>query len=236
MRGLIAGAILFTSISGALEIESYRAYAQRARACGAGAAINQMIPAWGSLPIAIEIGESVPEEAVAPIYRAAAQWERALGEKAFEVRRRDRLLPWLRPAATISWNGGGVGVPNSLEQAKTTTLFRGHRIDRADIFVNAVGHKFTFGGGLKPGYVDFESLMVHELGHELGLGHGPSGGVMEPTLGESLARREVDRRSAAAASCFYAHSGLRDWSPARAIAWLRAAKPALASASASLGR
>lgn len=73
------------------------------------------------------------------------------------------------------------------EQARTSISFRGDFIYEADILIDASESFYFEDRALDPsqGLIQFKSLLIHEFGHALGLGHvdDPSvGSVMYPKL------------------------------------------------------
>ncbi len=84
--------------------------------------------------------------------------------------------------------------PGVLAQTVVHTDAQGHVYD-ADIWVNAVDHRFSLNA--RPGTVDVRGVLVHELGHLLGLGHSadPVATMFPTTAGlrwRSLERDDVD--------------------------------------------
>lgn len=145
------------------------------------------------LPIILYINNSVPEQYRKSIFEAAEKWNLKLSKKVFLIR--DQLLTSSRAnkdgQSVIYWDLNWSG-ENPLEQARTTIFWTGTTIDEADIKINSRYFKFSDTDFTPPDQVDFESLMVHELGHVLGLQHIEKGhqSVMEPQLasGDNMRR------------------------------------------------
>ena len=78
------------------------------------------------------------------------------------------------------------------EQARTTIYWTGSQIYEADIRINAHNFNFNYQSTSGTFYgVDLQSLVLHELGHVLGLAHAPStGSVMAASLASGLERRD----------------------------------------------
>lgn len=148
----------------------------------------------GALPIDIYIHESVPTQYYPAIQSAMADWENKLKRPVF------RLVGVVEDGAATgekdnrnviyyseTWEADK---PN--EQARTTIFWLGDVIYEADVRINGSG-SFTFFTGPTPvgGAIDMESLVVHELGHVLGLQHNDGvSSVMATTLGSATLRRE----------------------------------------------
>lgn len=148
----------------------------------------------GQFPIEFYIHESVPEEFISSIQSAMGQWEAKLGRPLFKIK---GILEG--PIDNSEKDGRNVitymnqwDPDRNREQARTTILWLGDIIYESDIKLNGSGD-FSFFSGPQPlsGKVDMESLVVHELGHVLGLQHNdavPS--VMATTLSSATMRRE----------------------------------------------
>lgn len=138
----------------------------------------------GRFPVDIYIASNVPTEFRESIRLAASRWNRELNKEALIIKESDNIpqTPTKDKVNAIYWqNTWDDGKPS--EQARTTIYWKGDMINEADVLVNAKNHQFSQFGVLEPAKVDFTSLMVHELGHVLGLQHvngEPS--VMNPTL------------------------------------------------------
>ena len=174
-------------------------------------------------PIPIWIHDSVPEHLIPSIYSAFARWEYGVGRPLFRVagirsgapeaeQDGESVIYWLR-----RWPGS-----QPREQARTTIYWVSDRLQEADVIVNAESHDFVAMGeiskscspadlaagssrsGCKGNEVDFESLIVHELGHVLGLQHNEAqGSVMARELPFSTVRVAPNSVDVASLSCEY---------------------------------
>lgn len=160
----------------------------------------------GSFPIDIYVHESFPQEDYQDLLAAMGQWDYTLGRTAFKF------------AGVVSGdNNGGSQDGRSViymlsnwesdkprEQGRTTIYWTGDEITEADIRINA--HDFTYFTGSTPvsGKVHLESLLVHELGHVLGLQHNdgePS--VMATTLANAQFRMKPLTADQSSIHCEY---------------------------------
>lgn len=173
---------------------------------------DQQRVAWpkAKLPVKLYIHESVPTEAYASIDRAISEYNLRVGGGAeiFKViargvsgalnPKRDgySMLYWFK-----SWDSN-----RSTEQARTTIYWTGVEIFEADIRINATPGDFTysFGENVNSTDVDFESLLVHEMGHALGLAHiATTGSVMNFTLADGQDRRKLSDLDVTSLKCEY---------------------------------
>jgi hypothetical protein len=159
-------------------------------------------------PVKIYLHESVPAGAYAAIDRAISEYNVKLGGGAeiFKIVARG-VSGALQPAkdgySMIYWFNSWD--PNrTTEQARTTIYWTGTEIFEADIRINAADFSYYFGENSNFSEVDLQSLMVHELGHALGLAHNVNhGSVMNFTLDHGQDRRKLDDVDLASLKCEY---------------------------------
>ena len=127
---------------------------------------------WKDEVVKMYIHKSVPIEAHNLIRSSANEWNHQLGYNAISIETvvggngtpsKDgyNIIYWMR-----SWDEN-----KKTEQARTTIYWKGSQIYEADIRINAKYHSFSYSSEVEPQKVDFKSLMVHEMGHVLGLAH-----------------------------------------------------------------
>lgn len=133
------------------------------------------------VPVTIYLDVSVPDQYVSSIVAAANTWEKTAGRKLFDIRTqkikagspqkdRSNVIYWMS-----TWEGDRMS-----EQARTNLYWIGDQIQEADIRINASKYSFYITGQSGSG-VNIEALVLHELGHVLGLKHKDSDGSVMAT-------------------------------------------------------
>lgn len=158
------------------------------------------------LPVIMYIHSSVPSEYKESVRLAAAQWNYKLGKTFFSIQDGLESLPAesSKDSLNVIYWKNTWEASRSNEQARTTIHWRGDKIIEADLNVNAKNNVFAAFGEIAPGKVDFVSLMVHELGHVMGLQHiQGEESVMNPTLAQNTQRSEPSETDLNSLKCEY---------------------------------
>ena len=149
------------------------------------------------LPVNLYLDSSVPQQYIPTIEKAIAIWNQVgqsiAHEDFFVLRSGD-------PGSSSPTQDGYNKIyfvhtwtsTTDNEQGLTTVYWAGSRIYEANIRINATGMFQYFTSSTNPNRysdVDFESLILHELGHALGLAHTTaSDSVMQPSLANGQIR------------------------------------------------
>ena len=149
------------------------------------------------LPLSLIIHSSVPVELRPAIYRAAQTWQNKIGAKVFEISEDSSALsgsPGRDKKNGIYFLGEWESDRKS-EQGRTNVLWAGDEIQEADIRINAANFSYydqnpkaligsyglvTAQRNTADGY-SFEALVLHEMGHFLGLKHREDQGTVMAT-------------------------------------------------------
>jgi Matrixin len=170
-------------------------------------------------PIELVITNQVPAQLRPSIYRAVKTWEDRIGQKMFNVTEdftRASALPTKDSKSAIyflsSWEAD-----RTSEQGRTSIYWAADQIMEADIRINAQNFAFydqdpkqlVYPSGTVhamtglDGY-NFEALILHELGHFLGLKHtAGSGSVMVTHLGSYTDRITPSDADSQNVQCVY---------------------------------
>lgn len=190
---------------------------------------GQRISWKNNMPIEFVITAGVPQELRSTVYRAAATWQKNLGRKVFEIteeslqdslvssqpsRDRKNAIYFLR-----NWESD-----KKSEQGRTSVYWAGDEIQEADIKVNSQDFSYyneniqqvvpaRLGDGqLRNNQIDskkatafsFEALVLHEMGHFLGLKHIDDGhSVMGTYLSAYTNRTELSADDKGNVQCEY---------------------------------
>lgn len=167
-------------------------------------------------PITVHLSSSIPESLKPAVYRAAATWEQALGRKVFE------LIEENSAQASTPGRDKKNGIyflsqwesDRKSEQGRTSVYWAGDEIQEADIRINSKNFGYydqnhqqivrsTTTDSTSAGY-NFEALILHELGHFLGLKHRENGGtVMAKELAAYTDRIKLASADVESVQCEY---------------------------------
>lgn len=169
-----------------------------------------------SAAIPLYINQSIPLSLRAAIYRAAASWEQSLGRKVFEVIEENSAqnsAPGRDKKNGIYFLSQWESDRKS-EQGRTSVYWAGDEIQEADIRINSKDFAYydqdryqlvrTATNSTSAGY-NFEALILHELGHFLGLKHrdGSGGTVMAKELAAYTNRVSLAQVDVNSVQCEY---------------------------------
>lgn len=154
-------------------------------------------------PIKIAIHKSVPVDLREEVSSAVKSWNEATNFEVFVV---DSVVDESTDVKedgrnVIFWQTSWSEEKKSL-QASTNLYWSAHQIREADIILNA--KYFKISSNPKSDEIDFQSLLVHELGHIFGLGHiDDSSSVMISKLAFGEKRQNPSGSDVKNLSCRY---------------------------------
>lgn len=162
---------------------------------------------WKShLPVEFFISQSIPTELHQDIVDAAEVWNQAAGKTILKI---NLTQPSAIEDSSSDAKNTVTGSLNwdeskSTQQAISIVKYRGVLISESDIRVNLKDFVYYSKEPQNSKQVHFGSLLVHELGHSLGLKHGlvkPT--VMWSMLPSTLIRTKLSNRDTTSLECEY---------------------------------
>ena len=160
-------------------------------------------------PVVLYVDSSVPPEYFDSIQTAVSTWNKRLDREVLKVGGWSSQYPnEKQDGVNVIYFVRNWPEASKTKQAITTIHWAGDRIFEADIRVNGNPQHFLYSTSLipEPLKVDFESLMLHELGHVLGLEHPKleiDGTVMARRLDDGVSRRVPAPLDVADLKCEY---------------------------------
>lgn len=169
---------------------------------------NQRVSWSSKVVVELYLHDSFPSKYLPALKRAIKRWEDSIGRDLFEIVGYigGKNLPQKDSYSTIYYITDWSSVDRG-KQAVTGIHWLGDRIVEADIRIN--GQDYTYSttneSPVPLDTVDFESLLVHELGHVLGLRHNDElvGSVMNHQLANGDVRRKISNGDKESLMCEY---------------------------------
>ncbi len=135
-------------------------------------------------PVTMYLHSSVPDSMVPAIVSAAETWEKTAGKKLFNIVTTSRQTGLVNPhkdGVNVIYFMDSWEANLASEQARTSVYWIGDQIKEADIRLNAADFSFYWNGqtlsqsqntsSSSKASVNIEALVLHEMGHVLGLKH-----------------------------------------------------------------
>lgn len=167
---------------------------------------GQRISWKDQVPIPLFVHADFPKEFLPAIERAIKVWETAAGHKLFSIVNssfRESSTPDKDGKSVIYWLKTWEADKPS-EQARTSIYWVGDQIREADLRVNAKNFSYYTDASPQNQGVHLESLLIHELGHVLGLKHNDGeSSVMSTYLALQVKRDALSTADKKAMMCEY---------------------------------
>jgi predicted Zn-dependent protease len=156
-----------------------------------------------SLPVKIYLDPTFPSQYDSVLRDAAKRWEDVVGRTLFVFERTSGVTTATRDGLNVAyfespWNGG-----DSRLQAVSTLNWYNNQLTETDLRVNSQNFTYYTTTPNSNYDVHLPSLLVHELGHVLGLKHVSGTSVMVTTLDYLLKRDLPTEEDKAHIRCEY---------------------------------
>jgi hypothetical protein len=160
----------------------------------------------GSVPVTMRIHSSVPDAYIPAIVAAAETWNRTAGKTVLKIdtTKDTGALEPRKDGQNIIYMLNTWEANKTTEQARTSVYWVGDVIQEADIRINDKNFNFYTSEVGSHSDVSIEALILHELGHVLGLKHkDTSGSVMATYLANGVDRTALAETDTTSLQCEY---------------------------------
>jgi hypothetical protein len=160
----------------------------------------------GSVPVTMKIHSSVPDAYIPAIVAAAETWNRTAGKTVLKIdtTKDTGALEPRKDGQNIIYMLNTWEANKTTEQARTSVYWVGDVIQEADIRINDKNFNFYTSEIGSHSDVSIEALILHELGHVLGLKHkDTSGSVMATYLANGVDRTALADTDTTSLQCEY---------------------------------
>lgn len=167
----------------------------------------------GEIPVTMYLHESVPDQYVPAIQAAAKTWMDASGKPLFNIVTDHKIQGPIDPeqdGQNVIYYFSTWEDDQSSEQARTSVYWVGDQVKEADMRIDAKNFSFywnppgTVNPTEPPNSINIEALVIHELGHVLGLKHkDKDSSVMATYLSADTDRTIIAPTDKSALQCEY---------------------------------
>ncbi len=169
---------------------------------------GQRISWKDQVPIPLMVHSNFPKEYLPALERAIKTWENSAGRRLFAItstQYQDSASPAKDGQSVVYWLHNWEP-EKPTEQARTSIYWVGNQIREADLRINDKNFDFYTDTSNTNKGVHLESLLIHELGHILGLKHidgTDNNSVMATYLALQVKRENLSDIDKEALSCEY---------------------------------
>lgn len=163
----------------------------------------------GQLPVVMKIHESVPVQYHDALVTAAESWNKSFGKKLISITKdqivRGPILS-MKDSENVIYFYPNWEANKTTEQARTSVYWLGDVIKEADIRINAKDFQYydLALNNKGPSKINLQALLIHELGHVLGLKHKDTdASVMGTYLASQSDRLQIAQTDKKSLTCEY---------------------------------
>ncbi|MFN7906172.1 MAG: matrixin family metalloprotease [Pseudobdellovibrionaceae bacterium] len=145
---------------------------------------SQRISWKGQLPVILYVDDSVPREYDEAINNSAKTWNEATGRESLVIKRQTGYLDGVPRKDGINgiyflstWDS-----EKKSEQGRTSLYWVGDQIREADVRINLESFRYYVTSSADNNAVNIQALILHEMGHVLGLKHNDVGSSVMATF------------------------------------------------------
>ncbi len=136
-------------------------------------AYGQRVSWKKNIPVTLQLHKDYPPQYEDILKKAAHHWDESAGMTLFRFVRTENLLPEVAKKDTqntVHWQQEWSESQKNM-QGLTNLYWKGTQIYESDVAINNKYFNFFLENPTTPYDVHLESLLIHELGHVLGLKH-----------------------------------------------------------------
>lgn len=163
----------------------------------------------GQLPIVMKIHESVPTSYYDSVVQAAESWNKTYGKTLIVIDKNDIItgpVVSMKDTKNVIYFYPTWEANKTTEQARTSVYWLGDAIKEADIRINAKDFEYydLALNNKGPSKINLQALIIHEMGHVLGLKHKDTeSSVMATYLASQSDRVQIAQTDKKSLSCEY---------------------------------
>lgn len=158
------------------------------------------------VPVVMHLHKNFPEGFVEAAKNAAETWNRTVGRQVIQISPERYTGPeqTQKDNVNVIYFYSTWEADRTTEQARTSVYWVGDQIKEADIRINDKDFNFYWQKSNKSDEINIEALLIHEMGHVLGLKHKDLGNsVMATYLASNTNRVDLAETDKDSLKCEY---------------------------------